>query len=219
MKKSTKILFAVAVGLLALFALFTVLVKTVDVAAVGPLGSSVGFSGLNKSVFDALGTSEFWYDLTELAGLVALASAGGFAAVGLYQLIKRKSLAKVDKGIWALAVFYAVVLACYVLFEIVVINERPVLIEGVLEASYPSSHTILVSSFLGGAIVAFHRLVGCKRARICFDAATGAIIAVTAVGRLLSGVHWLTDILAALLLSASLVTLYAAVEGWLVEKE
>lgn len=219
MKKSTKILFAVAAGLLALFAIFTVLVKTIDVAAVGPLGSSVGFSELNKSVFDALGTSEFWYDLTEIAGLLALASAGGFAVVGLYQLIKRKSLAKVDKTIWLLAGFYVVVLACYVLFEIVVINERPVLIDGALEASYPSSHTILVSSFLGGAIVAFHRLIKRNVARICFDTAVGAIIAVTAVGRLLSGVHWLTDILAALLLSASLVTLYAAVEGWIVEKE
>lgn len=218
MKKSTRVLFFAAAGLFLLFALFTVLVKTVDVSAVGPLGSEIGFSGLNKSAFDALGTSEFWYDLTELFGLVALASAGGFAVVGLVQLIKRKNLFKVDKCIWAIAAFYVVVLAFYVLFEIVVINERPVLIDGKLEASYPSSHTILVCSFLGGAIVAFCRLVKHKIARIGFASVLGAIIALTVVGRLLSGVHWLTDIVGGALLSAALVTLYAAVEKWLNEK-
>ena len=218
MKKSTRVLFFSAIGLLFLFLLFTVLVKTVDVAAVGPQGSEIGFSEINKSVFDALGRSDFWYDLTELFGLVALASAGCFAVVGLVQLIKRKNLFKVDKCIWALAAFYVVVLAFYVLFEIVVVNERPVLVDGVLEASYPSSHTILVSCFLGGAIIAFCRLVSNKIARGIFAVAMIAIIVLTVVGRLLSGVHWLTDIVGGVILSSALVLLLAAVDKWLADK-
>ena len=65
-------------------------------------------------------------------------------SLGLGQLLKGKSLLKVERSILALGVFYAVVMAAYLVFEVWVVNYRPVLIEGALEASYPSSTTLLV---------------------------------------------------------------------------
>jgi undecaprenyl-diphosphatase len=128
------------------FAVFTILVKFVDVSDVGPFGSKVGFSKMNDAVFGAIGTSDAWYHISEIFGILALILAGVFVIVGLVQLIKRKSLKMVDNHILALGVFYVVVALAYLIFEVVVINKRPVLVEGELEASYPSSTVFSVRS-------------------------------------------------------------------------
>ena len=47
-----------------LFVLLIVLLKTFDVAAIGPMGTEVGFATLNGSVHDALPMNLFWYDLS-----------------------------------------------------------------------------------------------------------------------------------------------------------
>ena len=209
-KRSTRILCIVAVVLFVLFAAFTVLVKVIDVDTVGPEGSAIGCAALNTAVHKTLGTSELWYEISDLFGLVALAVIGIFGLVGLIQLIKRKSLLKVEPTILALGVFYVLVVICYVFFEVVVINHRPVLMDGVLEASYPSSHTMLVLTVMGSAIVVFRRSVASKTSKIIFECAADAIILITLVGRTLSGVHWITDIAGGVLLSAALITLYIA---------
>ncbi|MBQ6905883.1 MAG: phosphoesterase PA-phosphatase, partial [Clostridia bacterium] len=125
-------------GLIAVFVLWTVLVSVVDVRAIGPNGSSVGFATLNGYVHDLTGVNMFLYTITDWLGLVPIGVAFGFAVLGLVQWVGRKSLFKVDRSILALGGFYIIVLAMYIFFEIVVINYRPVLIDGYLEASYPS---------------------------------------------------------------------------------
>lgn len=149
------------------------------------------------------------YTLTDWLGLVPIGIALGFAVLGLVQLIRRKSLLKVDRDILILGGFYIVVLAAYLLFETVVINFRPVLIDGKLEASYPSSTTMLALCVLPTAMIQL-------KTRIRGDAVRRAILGIfvaftvfMVVGRLLSGVHWLSDIVGGVLLSAGLVPLYA----------
>ena len=148
------------------------------------------------------------YTLTDWLGLVPIGIALGFAVLGLVQLIRRKSLLKVDRDILILGGFYIVVLAAYLLFETVVINFRPVLIDGKLEASYPSSTTMLALCVLPTAMIQL-------KTRIRGDAVRRAILGIfvaftvfMVVGRLLSGVHWLSDIVGGVLLSAGLVPLY-----------
>lgn len=208
MKKFNKSLIA-GISLFVAFVLFTILVKTVNVAAVGPLGSKVGFSKLNSSVFEKIGTSDFWFNISEVFGIFALIVAGVFVIVGLVQLIRRKSLKLVDNHILALGVFYVVVALAYIFFEVLVINNRPVLVEGVLEASYPSSHTVLAVCILSSAIIEFHKFfVSKKKQLIALDVISVVVMAIIVSGRLLSGMHWLTDIIGGLLLSLALVFIY-----------
>ena len=153
----------------------------------------------------------FLYTVTDWLGLVPIAMALGFAVYGLVQLIKRKSLWKVDYSILALGGFYIVVLAVYILFEIVVVNYRPILINGYLEASYPSSTTMLVMCVMPTAMMQFSiRVQYCLFRRGLLLTIT-VFIAFMVIGRLISGVHWITDIIGGALLSTGLVMMYHSI--------
>lgn len=197
--------------LLLLFCLLTVLLLTVDVRPVGPLGSEVGLAGLNAAAIEALGTSAVFYDLGEVLGLLSLLVVGAAALLGAILLIRTRSLLRVDRALLLLGGFYAAVLALYALFEVAVVNFRPVLEGGVLEASYPSSHTMLaVFVFMSGWLYARRHLAGRAAASRALGIVAVLLSLATGLFRLLAGVHWLTDVLGGLLLAGALVLLYAA---------
>ena len=210
MKRTGKKRIFVGAGFLAAFVLWTVLVSFVDVRAIGPNGSSVGFAALNGYVHIFTGVNFHLYTITDWLGLVPIGVAFGFAILGLVQWIKRKSLLKVDRSLLALGGFYVVVLAAYIFFEIVVINYRPVLLGGYLEASYPSSTTMLVMCVMPAAMMQLRtRIKNCVFRR-CVMILIAVFIVFMVIGRLVSGVHWLTDIIAGALLSTGLVMIYAS---------
>ncbi|MCQ4794249.1 phosphatase PAP2 family protein [Anaerofustis stercorihominis] len=201
--------------LFILFAVFTFMVIKVDVSAAGPNRSMIGLSAINKFVFDGLGVSGIWYKITEVLGAIALLTAFGFGVFGLIQLIKRKSLFKVDKDILLLGGFYLIIIAVYVLFENLTINYRPILIDGNLEASFPSTHTMLAVFIMSTAIYQFHNRIKNKNLRYSAEALSSIVLVLTVVGRLLSGVHWFTDIVSGVLISFAFVMLYYAFVKWL----
>ena len=208
MEKKNKKRLVLGVSLVVAFVLWTILVCFVDVRAIGPEGSSVGFAALNGFVHELTGVNWLLYTVTDWLGIVPIAVALVFAILGLVQLIKRKILWKVDHSILALGVFYVAVMAAYVFFEIVVINYRPTLIDGYLEASYPSSTTMLVMCVMPTAAMQLNARI---KNTVLRRFAVIAIVVFTAfmvIGRLLSGVHWITDIIGGALLSAGLVTMY-----------
>lgn len=207
----TKRNFAVTGILFLLFILFTVAVATFDVRPIGPDGSSVGFAAVNGFFFETFGVNDLWYEITDLAAYAAIGTALAFAAFGLIQLIKGKSLAKVDKKLLVTGGFYVAVAVAYVFFEIFVVNFRPVLTEDGLEASYPSSHTMLVICIMASAMILFSKILKSKKTATAVNAVIAVIILLTVVGRLLSGAHWFTDILGGVLLSAALISLYRSV--------
>jgi len=207
--KRTK-MFIVGAGFLGAFVLWTGLVSLVDIRPIGPNGSRVGFAALNGFVHGLTGVNLLLYTVTDWLGLVPIAVAFGFAVLGLVQWIKRKSLLKVDGSLLVLGGFYIVVMAVYIFFEVVVINYRPVLIGGYLEASYPSSTTMLVMCVMPTAMLQLRARIKNRILRRCVLIAIAAFTAFMAIGRLLSGVHWLTDIIAGALLSAGLVMIYAS---------
>ena len=210
MKRTGKKRIFVGAGFLAAFVLWTVLVSFVDVRAIGPNGSSVGFATLNGYVHERIGVNIPLYTITDWLGLVPIAVAFGFAVLGLVQWIKRKSLLKVDGSLLVLGGFYIVVMAVYIFFEVVVINYRPVLIGDYLEASYPSSTTMLVMCVMPAAMIQLHEHIKNHVFRRCVMISIAAFIAFMVVGRLVSGVHWLSDIIGGALLSAGLVMIYAS---------
>ena len=208
MEKKNKKRLVLGVSLVVAFVLWTILVCFVDVRAIGPEGSSVGFAALNGFVHELTGVNWILYTVTDWLGLVPIAVALGFAILGLVQLIKRKSLWKVDHSILALGVFYIVVMAAYIFFEVVVINYRPTLIDGYLEASYPSSTTMLVMCVMPTAAMQLNVRIKNTVLRRCAVITIVAFTAFMVIGRLVSGVHWITDIIGGALLSAGLVTMY-----------
>ena len=213
MKRENRKEFCIAVCLLGVFALWTTAVSLVDVRAIGPQGSSVGFAAVNGMVHSLTGVHMHLYAITDWLGLVPLGFAVGFAGFGLVQWIGRKQLGQVDYSILVLGGFYAVVLAIYIFFELLVVNYRPVLINGCLEASYPSSTTVLVMCVMSTAMMQLNARMKSGTFKRCVTFAMRAFTLFMVVGRLVSGVHWFTDIVGGALLSAGLVLMYHSVSG------
>ncbi len=205
-----KVIGAIITG--ALFAALIVLLGRYDVAAIGPAGTEVGFSHVNQMVHELTGVHMIWYDITDYIGYGAIAVCGMFALTGFIQMIKRRSLLKVDREIWALGGLFLAVIGCYVFFEKHIINYRPIIMPGETapEASFPSSHTMLIMTVMIAVMIVsdkyFDKGSGVLVRIICF-----LIALVTVGGRLWCGVHWLTDIIGGILLSATLLFLFAAV--------
>ena len=198
----------ISVFMLVSFIIWTLLINLVDVKAIGPEGSSVGFATLNGAFHTLTGTHMWLYTVTDWLGLVPIAVCLGFAIFGLVQWIKRKRFLKVDSSILALGGFYLTVMATYILFEYVVINRRPVLINGYLEASYPSSTTMLVMCVMPTALVQLSSRIKNKILRSILTYLIIGFTAFMVIGRLVSGVHWLTDIIGGAIVSSGLVLMY-----------
>ena len=211
MKKENQRIFCIAACILSAFLLWTVAIQFVDVEAIGPQESSVGFATINQFVHNLTDVHMRLYTITDWLGLVPFAFIIGFALLGLVQWIERKHLLKVDFNILVLGGFYIVVLAVYVLFEVFVVNYRPVLIGGILEASYPSSTTMLIMCVMPTAIMQFNARIKNNVLKRFVASAISTFIAFMVIGRLISGVHWFTDIIGGALLSIGLVLMYRAI--------
>lgn len=199
-----------ALGFLAAFMLWTAAICLIDVQAIGPLESRVGFATLNRFFHSLTGVHMTLYTITDRLSLIPLASVLAFAALGLTQWIQRKKLSKVDRSILLLGVFYILVMALYTLFEFVIVNYRPVLINGILEASYPSSTTMLVLTVMPTTIMQLNTRIKTSAHKQWVLWTITVFSAFMVIGRLVSGVHWLTDIIGGALLSTGLVLLYAS---------
>lgn len=211
MKKGNKKKLYIAIFMFAAFLLWTVAVKFIDVKAIGPEGSEVGFATLNSFVHELFGVHMDIYLLTDALGLIPILTMLAFAIFGFCQLIRRKKLHKVDYDILVLGGFYAVVFAVYILFEAVAVNYRPVLIEGVLEASYPSSTTMLVMCVMPTAFMQLNSLLKSSAAKRWLSFTIIIFTAFMVIARLISGVHWFSDIVGGAFISSALVMMYSYV--------
>lgn len=212
MKKTPKN-FYTSLGALALFALWTAAVSRIDVQPIGPNGSTVGFAALNGFVHSLTGVHWSLYVITDWLGLIPVCVMLSFALLGLTQWIRRKRLFRVDRSILALGGFYLAVLAAYLFFEQYVVNYRPVLVNGCLEASYPSSTTLLALTVMPTAWMQLRIHIKHPVLNQGLSLAITVFMAFMVIGRLISGVHWITDIIGGTLLSIGLVSLYASAAG------
>ncbi len=210
MKKNGKKLLILGTALLVMFAIWTGLIQCVDVQSAGPSGKEIGFATFNCWFHSITGVHMVLYTITDWLGLVPIFVCMVFGGMGLAQLIKRKSLFKVDRDLIFLGVYYVVVIFGYLIFEMIPINYRPILIDGMLEASYPSSTTLLVLSVMPTLVYQ----VNCRGANLLFRrfvyVMSIAFSSFMIIGRLVAGVHWFTDIVGAVILSTGLYCLYKA---------
>ena len=202
MKNKKNILICVLLVLISI--IYTLLVKYVDTSTIGPNGSVVGFSSLNSFVFNLTGNNMTLYKITEILGIIPILIALMYAVIGLIQVIDRKSL-KVDKELIALGILYIIVILIYVFFEKFIINYRPVFIDGILEASYPSSHTLLSICICGSALLINKYLFNNKKIYKYINIISIISMVLIVLGRLLSGVHWASDIIGSIIISITLL--------------
>ena len=196
--------------LLIIFVIYTILVLTVDKKGIGPNESMVGFSTLNSFFHKTIGTNMKFYTLTKYLGLLPMLFVFYYGLYGLLQLIDKKKISKVDKKIIILGCFYIVFVLVYVFFEKCIINYRPILLEGKLEASYPSSHTMLAICFCGSSII-MSKYYMKKSMRKSMNILSWSLMGLIVIGRILSGVHWITDIIGGIIISLFLLcSLYTA---------
>ena len=209
-KNNQKTLYT-AISTLVVFVLWTISIQFIDIKAIGPQNSFVGFATLNQFIHNLTGVNTILYTITDWLGLVPFGFAMGFALVGFIQLIKRKHILKVDFDILALGGFYIVVFAIYIFFELYVVNYRPILINGILEVSYPSSTTMLVMCIMPTAIMQFNNRIKNETLKKLISLSIIVFILFMVICRILSGVHWITDIIGGAILSCGLVMLYCFV--------
>ena len=202
-----------ALGMLAAFGVWTSAIQCIDIQTIGPQKSAVGLATINRCVHTLTGVHMPLYTMTDWLGLIPLVFVIAFALLGLMQWIQRKHLFNVDYSILVLGGFYIIVLAIYLLFERFVVNYRPVLIDGFLEASYPSSTTMLVMCVMPTAVMQLNTRIKNEVLKKWMTAILTTFVVFMVICRLLSGVHWFTDIVGGALLSTGLVLLYRAILG------
>ena len=211
MKKNGKKQLITGVSFMLVFVIWTWLIQKVDVLPVGQKGTDVGFAAFNCWFHKLTGVHMGLYTITDWLGLVPVFVCIAFGGIGLWQLIKRKNLFKVDTDLIYLGIYYVIVIFEYLFFEMCPINYRPILIEGILEASYPSSTTLLVLSVMPTLVLQANRRIENRYLKRIICAFTVVFSAFMVIGRLVSGVHWFTDIMGAVFLSTGLFYLYKAV--------
>lgn len=196
------------------FILWTTLIQTIDVKPVGVNQTEIGFATINTWFHSVTGVNMTIYNITDWLGLVPIFICMFFGGVGFIQLIKRKSLFKVDFDIIALGIYYVIVISGYLIFEMIPINYRPILINGFMEASYPSSTTLLVLSVMPTLNFQANRRLKKAPIKRIIETITAIFAIFMVVGRLVSGVHWLTDIIGSVLLSVGLFYIYKGITLW-----
>lgn len=219
MKKSGKRTLVIGIMLIIAFAVWTILIQMVDVQQVGLNGTDIGLATFNGWFHKLTGTNMPLYIITDWLGIVPLVICMIFATIGLIQLIKRRSLLQVDYDIIILGIYYILVMLGYFVFEMIPINYRPVFINGHMEASYPSSTTLVVLSVMPTLIFQCNRRIKNAWVKIVINIVSIIFSAFMVIGRLLSGVHWITDIIGSIILSAGLFLIYKAVVLLCAKKE
>lgn len=200
--------FSITAALFVVFAVFTIIAKFVDTSLVLTTNTKIGLSSINKPIFDSIKISDAWGTVSTVLFLVAALVALALIVIGVKEFIKTKQLSKVNHKILFLIGLYMLTVFFYFLFEILIVNYRPLLDEGLAKASYPSSHTLLVCVVCLSACFVVPDYIKNKPLKITIISLLILISLLTPVTRMLAGMHWFSDIIGSLLLSAALVMCY-----------
>ncbi len=215
MKNKKELIISILLSIVTV--VYIVLLKIIDVEGIGPSGSEVGFSTMNNKFKEIIGSNMSIYKITEILGMLVLCIVAIYGIIGLVQLVKRRSLLKVDRDIIVLGIFYVVVMILYLLFDEIAINYRPILIDGELEPSFPSSHTMLALCVCISSLMVSKRYID-KSYITVTNFITVLLMIGVLVGRIISGVHWISDIIGGIIISITLLSWFYTALVWEKEK-
>ncbi|MBQ0071593.1 MAG: phosphatase PAP2 family protein [Spirochaetales bacterium] len=195
---------------LAAFLFLLLLLCFVDRGHIGAMGTEVGLSSINGFFFKTFGRSDLFDKLSDVVFLLTFLYPAFFGVMGIVELIQKKDLKKVHKSLLAFIPVFVLLVVLYLLFTKVSPNYRPVLTEEGLEESFPSSHVMVSIMFSLTGLTMFRDFHFKLNSAISKTVETAAFVlpCLVAVFRLLSGMHWFTDVLGGIFLGAFLVQLH-----------
>ncbi len=216
MSKNLKKSLIIFVCLIIINLLFLFLVKYVNVGKTGLEDQTVGLSAVNIKLRDLIGVSKFFNMFSTVIMIIAIIIALAELGLGLYFLIKTKSIDEIPTPIYSLIPTFILTGFVYVFFNwFFVINTRPIYTTGNSSSSYPSTHTLLTLVFLFTAVNVinfifsyFKKLNDKKKARYICYGILGLLSLLIIITRLLSGQHWFTDIIGGVLMAGLLYQFY-----------
>lgn len=201
---------------LVLFIIWTILVKTVDVHYITDIGF-LGFYSVNQNINDWVKTlnNSLFDKISNILLIVSIVTVFIFAIVGLVQLIKRKSFAKVDPIIYILLGLYVLSAIFYLVFELMKINFSPLSTKEDIKTSYPSTHLFISCSYVSAAVFVLFEYFDFKKIiKYIILGLLVIFVAIVFIIRLMSGNHYFTDLIGGLLLTISLVSLFKCFIYW-----
>lgn len=207
------------ITLIMMFGVFTLLVMKYDIKNIGVNKTTIGFATLNSWFNKTTGIRLMFYSITDWLELLPLIVCVCFGLIGLKQLLSRKKIFLVDHDILLLGIYYIIVILLYLLFDKMCINYRPILIEGKLEVSYPSSTVLLVLCVMLTLTFQINRRVKNDKTKIYLETLNNIYIIFMLFGRIVSGVHWITDIIGSIILALGLFKLYISFVNMLDNKK
>lgn len=147
-----------------------------------------------------------WNLITDIILASSLAVLAVFAILAFCQWIKRKSLAKIDPELLWLPLPLVLMAATYFIFDkLLILSTRP---NGSGESSFPSTHVMVVTTIFAIAAILIPKYVKSDLIRTFLYAAMLTLVATTCVGRVLADMHWIADVIGALVFSAIFVIIY-----------
>ena len=200
-----------------LFIVLFILLKTVDVKEVGLYGLNHTYYHEYNKVLDIISDVIFYIVLAFNIFLI------GFV---IYKMVKKKE--KIDYKFLVYVLVLSLGIIIWLLFDYVFkINNRPNIIDGKVEASFPSTHVLLTTYIMLSSPYIFLKMDGKKglenQNKLGFEEIITiifmAIMLVMVILRLYSGMHWLTDCVAGLLLGIFLFGIYYLIISIIKSKE
>lgn len=147
-----------------------------------------------------------WARITDIILISSILSLSVFAILGLCQLFSRKSIKKVDRSLLAMFIPLILMAVAYFVFNHFLIwNVRP---NGSGEASFPSSHVMVVSTIFFCIALILPQYIHSKLACASLNLLMLLLIVFTAIGRVVSNMHWMSDVFGALAFSAIFAFVY-----------
>lgn len=147
-----------------------------------------------------------WELITDIILLVSLFMLVVLGILGLTQWISRKSLKKVDPELTLALVPLVLMAIIYFVFDkLIVLNVRP---NGSGEASFPSTHVMVVATIFMLSAIILPKYIKSKTACIIFDIIMFAMIILVCVGRVLANMHWVSDVIGGLVFAAIFSVVY-----------
>jgi len=214
MKKYFNLYFVLGLSFLFIFIL-TIILLNFDKAVIATNGYEVGMSHVNnlvkyeyKSWADKI--SDVLFYLTFIVPLLAV-------ALGIYQLVKEKSLKKVDLVIIIFGVFLILAIIVWLLFDHAIkINIRPT---HEIKGSFPSTHVFLTTFFVLTCHGYLCYKYDNKLIKYLSLIIAIVIIIIMTIFRVIAGVHYITDVFGGVVIGITFYYLTFGISKWFINKQ